>query len=1054
MSITEVAIKRPLLIIVIFVTMILFGYISYQSMNYSLLPRFDASVISVMTVYRGASSEEVQNSVTKPIEEAVSAIEGVKTITATSREGLSMVVVELKPGIETVIAQRDAERKVNQIRAFFPAEVDDPVVNRFNTDEFPVLQFSVNAKMDSKELFELMELKIKPELSNVKGVGNINLVGGVWRQIDVKLDNEAMKTYGVPASLVYQVLSTSNTSYPAGSVESSENRFSLRMDAKATKVDELRHLVVRSKPDGSIVTLDDVADVIDGASESTSINRINGKVGLGVVISKQADANTVEVSAGVLEKLEELKKRYIKVTFDYDVAIDQSIYTMKSADGVKHDLVLAIIIVAIVMLLFLHSVRSSAFVLVALPSAMIPTFIMMYAFGFSLNLMTLMALSLVVGILVDDSIVVLENIYRHLEMGKDKVRAAIEGRAEIGFTALAITLVDVVVFVPMALAGGMIGNILREFSLVVVFSTLMSLFVSFTLTPLLASRWGKVEVLKKTSLWGAFHLMIERFLVGLTRTYASTLQWILKGYRFTIVLVGILILFVASMSLVPLGFIGTAFVGQSDNGEFNLILELDQQTPLRENSLITKRVEEILLSKPEVTKVFTSVGVGGGEAMGLTTNSANASTISVKLVDKEERPISTEQFSSQIRDEVSKIPGVKVVVQMPGVTGGSEAPIQIAVKGSSLDSIWPVARQVFEITRKTAGTDYVQYGSSSPKPELEILLDKEKMALFGLSTNEVGAAVQLAFRGNDQTKFREGGNDYNIRLALDNSDRMDAESVKALTVVTMRGGTVRLEEFAEVKPVLGQAVLERLNRLNMVKITATGVGIPNGTIVENIKKEIDKMELPAGVEIQYLGEAQRQTEAFGSLGIAMMIGILLVYLIMVALYESVIHPFVVMFSIPVALIGSILALALSMESMTIFAIVGLIMLLGLVAKNGILLVDFSKQLIDGGMELREALVEAGKERLRPILMTTLAMIAGMLPIALATGAGAEVKSGMAWVIIGGLSSSLLLTLLLVPTMFLIVEKTRERVSRLFGGKKKVTTGGQNPEAALYPKPHA
>ncbi|HEX2898972.1 MAG TPA: efflux RND transporter permease subunit, partial [Bacteroidia bacterium] len=525
MSITEVAIKRPLLITVIFVTMILFGYISYQSMSYSLLPKFDASVISVMTVYRGASSEEVQNSVTKPIEEAVSAIEGVKTITATSREGLSMVVVELKPGIETVIAQRDAERKVNQIRAFFPADVDDPVVNRFNTDEFPVIQFSANAKIDSKELFELMELKIKPELSNVKGVGNINLVGGIWRQIDVKLDNEALKTYGIPASLVYQVLSTSNTSYPAGAVESKANRFSLRMDAKATKVDELRHLVIRSKPDGSIVTLDDVADVIDGESEFTSINRINGRVGLGVVISKQADANTVEVSEGVRAKLEDLKLRYKDVGFDYEIANDQSIYTMESADGVKHDLVLAVIIVALVMLLFLHSVRSSAFVLVALPSAMIPTFIMMYAFGFSLNLMTLMALSLVVGILVDDSIVVLENIYRHLEMGKDKVRASIEGRAEIGFTALAITLVDVVVFVPMALAGGMIGNILREFSLVVVFSTLMSLFVSFTLTPLLASRWGKVEILKKNTLWGGFHLLIERFLVGLTRSYASVLRW-------------------------------------------------------------------------------------------------------------------------------------------------------------------------------------------------------------------------------------------------------------------------------------------------------------------------------------------------------------------------------------------------------------------------------------------------------------------------------------------------------------------------------------------------
>ncbi|MFN8393983.1 MAG: efflux RND transporter permease subunit [Bacteroidia bacterium] len=1038
-----------MLIIVIFVTMILFGYISYTSMNYSLLPKFDASVISVITTYRGASSEEVQNSVTKPIEEAVSAIEGVDILSATSREGLSLVVVQLKPGIETVVAQRDAERKINQIKAFFPNDVDDPVVNRFNTDEFPVIQFSVNAKMDPKDLFEMMQLQIKPELSNVQGVGNINLVGGVWRQIEVKLDNEAMKTYGVPAAQVYQVLSTSNTSYPAGAVESADDRLSLRMDAKATKVEELRNLVIRSKPDGSVVRLDDVANVEDATSDFTTISRINGRDGLGVLVMKQADANTVEVSAGIKKKLDEIKTRYASVGFDYQIAIDQSTYTLQSAEGVQHDLVLAIFIVALVMLLFLHSVRSSTFVLVALPSAMIPTFIMMYALGFSLNLMTLMALSLVVGILVDDSIVVLENIYRHLEMGKDKVRAAIEGRSEIGFTALAITLVDVVVFVPMALSGGMIGNILREFSLVVVFSTLMSLVVSFTLTPLMASRWGRVEVLKKNSLWGGFHLLIERGIVSLTRGYANVLKWILKGYRFLIVFAGIFVLFVASMSLVPLGFIGTAFVAQGDNGEFNLLLELDQQTPLRETSIITKRVEDILMKKPEVTKLFTSVGVTGGQ-MGLNISSPNNATIAVKLVPKEERSISTNDFSSKIRDEVSQIPGVKVVVQIPGITGTSEAPIQVAVKAATMDDIWPVAEKVKEIVRKTPGTDYVEYSTSSPKPELEINLDKDKMALFGLSTNEVGAAVQLAFRGNDQTKFKEGGNDYNIRLALDQADRLDVESVKTLTVVNMRGSAIKLEEFADVKMIQGQAVLERLNRLNMVKITATGVGRPNGTIVEDIQKEVKKLTLPAGVEIQYLGEAQRQAEAFGNLGVAMMIGFLLVYLIMVALYESVIYPFVVMFSIPVALIGSILALALAMESMTIFAIIGLIMLLGLVAKNGILLVDFSRHLVETGMPVREALVEAGKERLRPILMTTIAMVAGMLPIALATGAGAEVKSGMAWVIIGGLSSSLLLTLVLVPTMFLVVEKSREKFGKLFSFGKKKKTPNSNAHETLVP----
>lgn len=1033
MSITEISIKRPLLITVIFVTLILFGFISYNSLNYSLLPRFDASVISVQTIYFGASSEEVQNTVTKPIEEAVSSIEGVDILSSTSMEGVSIIVVQLKPGINTITAQRDAERKINQIKSRLPEDATDPVVNRFNTDEFPVLKITARSEMSPAELFDLVDLKIKPELSNVKGVGTINLIGGVSRQIDVQLDNEKLQAYKIPAALVFQVLRTSNASYPAGAVEDDANRLSIQLDAQATKVDELRNLVIRKNRDGSMVLLGDIAVLNDGASEFKSLNRINGQTGLGIEISKQADANTVEVSAGVKKKLIELKERYADSGFDYEIAIDQSIYTLASADGVMHDLFLAVIIVALVMLLFLHSLRSSTFILVALPSAMIPTFIMMYAMGFSLNLMTLMALSLVVGILVDDSIVVLENIYRHLEMGKSKVQAALDGRSEIGFTALAITLVDIVVFVPMALAGGMIGNILREFSLVVVVSTLMSLFVSFTLTPLLASRWGKVEILSKSTLWGRFNLAFEGLIDGLKDFYGKALRWALR--RKIVVFAGIGALFFITFFIASKGFIGTAFVAQGDKGEFNILLELDAEAPLYQTNQATQKVEELLLQKPEVEKVFSSVGVKNGQ-MGASSSSANLATVAVQLVDVEDRKMTTDEFSASIRDEVSKIPGLKVVVQIPGITGTSEAPIQIAIKGSNMDDIWKVAKQVKEIAVNTPGSDYVEFSSSSPKPEIKIELNKEKMASLGLSTTDVGTAVQLSFRGNDDSKFKDNGNDYAIRLMLDQADRTSIESVRGLTVINNKGAAIKLEEFATVSTVIGQPVLERLNRLNTVKVTASAFGRPTGTVTADIEKEIKKIEMPEGVSYQMLGEAQRSGDAFKSLGIAMLIGFLLVYLIMVALYESVVHPLVVMFSIPVAVIGAVLALALTMESMTIFAIVGMIMLMGLVAKNGILIVDFAKHLYAESGNLVEALVEAGKERLRPILMTTIAMIAGMLPIALASGEGAEVKNGMAWVIIGGLTSSLMLTLILVPVVFYIVERMRDFFTSKFVRKSK------------------
>lgn len=1044
MSITEISIKRPLLITVIFVTLVLFGWITYNQLDYNLLPKIEANVVSVQTTYKGASSDEVQNSVTKPVEEAVSSIEGVNHVSSSSQEGVSVVTIELKPNADVSAAQRDAERKINEVKSTLPQDADDPVVRKFNTDELPVLRISATSELSEPELYDLMDNKIKPLLQNVPGVGQVTLIGGNEREIQVTLDNDKLQAYGISSAQLNQVIANSNSSYPAGSVETDASRFSLRLDAKTAKVEDMRNLIVRENADGSRVLLKDVATITDAQTTPSTINRINGQTAIGVQIIKQADANAVEVSKEVKAKLENIKTQYAAQGFNYQVAADQSVYTLASANAVTHDLFLAVLVVGAVMLLFLHSIRSSLFVLVAIPSAMIPTFILMYVFGFSLNLMTLMGLSLVVGILVDDSIVVLENIYRHMEMGKDKRQAALEGRNEIGFTAMAITLVDVVVFVPLALAGGLIGNILREFSLVVVFSTLMSLFVSFTLTPLLASKWGKLQILSKKSLWGRLNLKFEYLLDILKEGYGKVLSWALDHKRW--ILGGVFVLLIGAFALIPTGFIGTAFAGNGDRGEFTIQVETSAQTPLYQTNQYVKQVEQVLLSKPEVVKVFSNVGTQSGTLS--TSSTSNLAEIAVTLVDKKERNLSTEQFSSNIRNEVAQIPGVKITVLPVSIAGNAQAPIQIAVKGSDMDSIWKAANVVRDVVTTTPGTDYVQFSTKSPKTEISIDLDRDRISQYGLTIPEVGSAVQLAFRGNDQTKFRENGEEYPINLVLDKGDRLNMESVRNLTIKNSKGAVVRLDQIADVKEMQGQSILERTDKLNTIKVTSAAVGRPSGTIVSDIQKKLTTVSLPQGVSLDYLGDAKNQKDAFGSLGIAMLLGITLVYLIMVALYESVVYPFVVLFSIPVALIGALLALALSMESLTIFAIVGLIMLMGLVAKNGILIVDFTNQLKAKGMALKEALIAAGKERLRPILMTTIAMIVGMLPIALAHGAGAEVKNGMAWVIIGGLTSSLLLTLVLVPSMYMIVDKlkmkTRNWISK---GKVQSTNEKMLQEAA-------
>lgn len=1029
MSITEVAVKRPLFITVVFVVLVLFGLISYNQLSYNLLPKFEANVVSVMTTYRGASADEVETNVTKHIEDAVSAIEGLDQINSTSQEGVSSVIIQLKQGVSVDLAQQEAQRKVEQVISLLPDDADRPVINKFSTDEIPVLRMGVTANLSPSELYDLIDDKLKPQLSNVTGVGQVTIIGGTERQIQVNISQDKLKAYHLSISQVSAAINNANTSYPAGQVKTQEDQLSIRFDAKLTTVANLRNVIVGKSSNGGQIFLRDIAEVYDGIADATAVNHINGRPSVALQIQKQSDANAVDVSKLTRERLTSLEKQYASQGLKFNIASDQSIYTLASADAVVFDLGLAVLIVSVVMLLFLHSFRSSMFILVALPSSMIPTFILMSMLGFSLNLMTLMALSLVVGILVDDSIVVLENINRHMEMGKSRWQAALDGRAEIGFTALAITLVDVVVFVPLALTQGLIGNILREFSLVVVFSTLMSLLVSFTLTPLLASRFGKIEVLDKNSLWGRLNLGFERFLDNVKEEYGRILTWVLGHKRYIFLLS--IFLIVGSIALVPGGFVGAAFMQQSDRGELNVSIELAPTASVYQTNQVAQRVEKILLAKKEVTKVFTNVGYSS-TGLGTTSNS-NIADLTVQLVDKKERTVSSEEFGQNIQKEILQIPGVKVTVAPTSITGNAnQAPIQVAVKGTDMAVIRKTAAQVKEIVSSVPGTSNVDYSVDDPKPEVGVTLDREKMAQLGINAAEVGATLQTAFRGDDRSKFKQNGKEYDIMVNLDQFDRSKADDIRHLTFVNSQGQTFELSQFATIREGMGESVLQRIDRLSSISINSQVVGRPSGSIGADIQNKMANVKLPEGISIEYRGDLKNQADAFGSLGVALLLGIVLIYLIMVALYESTIYPFVVLFSIPVALVGALTALALTMESLTIFSIVGMIMLLGLVAKNAILIVDFANQLKEEGYALKEALIEAGKERLRPILMTTIAMIAGMLPIALASGDGAEVKNGMAWVIIGGLTSSLLLTLFLVPSAYYVVDRIKERLA----GRKK------------------
>lgn len=1026
MSITQLAIKRPTMVVVFFSILALLGIVSYTKLNYELIPKLSFPVVSIVTIYPGASAKEVEGTVTKVMEDALSSLERVKSIRSSSQEGFSMITVELVANTNADLALQNAQRKINAITSRLPVGAKTPSLNKFSSDEIPVIQMGVVANMEPTKLYDLVDNQIKSQLSNLSGVGQVSLVGGIEREIRINVDKEKLIAYNIGISQVFQAVSASNLEMPTGKIENNSKQYSVRLLGKIKSIEELRAITITRSANGGSVKLSDIAEVIDGIADQTTLNKINGESSIGMIIQKQSDANSVKVCELIKAKLKVIEKEYAKENVKFNISMDNSEYTLDSANGVLKDLSLAIVIVALVMFLFLHSVRNSFIVLVSIPTSIISVFIGMYIFDFSLNLLTLMALSLVIGILVDDSIVVLENITRHLEMGKDKVTASLEGRSEIGFTAVAITLVDVVVFLPLSLISGMIGNFLREFSLVIVFSTLMSLLVSFTITPLLASRLAKVQEPTDKNFIGRLSIRVENAFKKIVVYYQRALSWSLK-HRKT-VYISVTALVVLSFSLVGMGLIGTAFMNNGDQGEFTVKLEGEPQNTIYQTSQLTQKVEELLKKKPEVVNLFTSIG---SSQNGFSNSvESNKSQITVKMVPKNKRSISVEKFAAQIKMEVQKFPGIKVTATPSSLMGGADdAPIQVLLRSTDVDRLFVMGDSIMKIVRTIPGANDVKLSIDKSKPEIQINLDREKMEQLGLSVQLVGSTLNLAFAGNTNLQYSEGDNDYDISVRFDKFNRKKIDDINSITFVNNQGKLIELKNFATIVQALGPNKLERYDRIPSLTVNASVFGRPVGTVGNEIKKAIGEQITSTDIDISYKGQMERQAEAFGSLFTALFAAILFVYLLMVALYNSYLYPFVVLFSIPVAVIGALFALALSGEALTIYSVIGMIMLIGLVAKNAILIVDFTNKLRENGRATVDALLEAGKERLRPILMTTLAMVFGMLPIALATGASAESKNGLAWVIIGGLISSLLLTLVLVPTVYLTFEKYKGKIKR-------------------------
>ena len=1034
MTITELSIKRPILIIVLFTVLGFLGVFSYGQLSYELLPKISSPFVTVVTLYPGASPSEVENSITKRIEESVAGVSKLKRVFSTSGENVSTVFVEFQQSANADLAAQDVQRKINEI-GDLPTASKRPMVLKFQLDEIPVIRMAVTSSLEAREFSQILKEQVKPRLAQVKGVSQISLVGLTEREIGVNVDADKLRAYNLSILQVSEALRRANMDVPAGKVNDKDAQFGVRVRGKFENVEDVKNLVITSIPSQngaspSVIKLSDVASVNDGTKDTETLSRLQGKDAVGILIQKQTDANTVEVSQLVHQEIAKLQAEYAASGINFTVAQDASEFTLDAANAVVHDLQVAIVLVALVMMVFLHSWRNSLIVMISIPASLVSTFIAMYMFNFSLNLMTLLAMSLVVGILVDDSIVVLESIYQQLERGMDARAAAIKGRNDIGFSALAITLVDVVVFLPLALVQGLIGDIMRQFALVVVISTLLSLLVSFTLTPMLASRFSRLEHLTKDTLMGSFGLWFEAMFERLTVWYEGVLEWALN-HRKTVAL-GAFLMLVGAFMLPALGFVGSEFITGSDRGELSVSLTLPPGTPIEETNRAVREVEAKFTKLPEVKKLNTNIGTSssGFDAESV----SNGAYIDVTLTPKEQRPRIDQEASRmalKLKQIAQETPGMKARVAPIGMFGGADdAPIQVLLYGPNRDSVVAGGRVVAEILKGIKGSADVRLSIEDIKPETRIEIDREKMASYGLSLEEVGFATRTALAGNDDQKIRLNGTEYPVRIRYDALDRSQTERLKTLTFPNALGQRIELQQFATIEQAQSPSKLDRRNRNASITVISKAIGVPSGTMGEELKAKLATTRLPQGVRVDYLGDLESQGDAFGSLGTALLAAILFVYLLMVALYNSWIYPFIVLFSIPVAMVGALLGLALAMKSLNIFSILGIIMMIGLVSKNAILLVDRTNAARLEGMDVREAIMDAGRTRLRPILMTTIAMVIGMMPIALSNGAGGEWKSGLAVALIGGLTSSMFLTLLVVPTVYVDIEHIRAFAIRM------------------------
>lgn len=1021
MKISELSIRRPVYVIVLFLVIAILGYLGFSSLQAELMPKFTPPSMNVQVVYPGASPQEVESSLTRKLEDALSSLQGVESMRSYSFEGMSMVFVSFVYGTDIDKAISDAQNKIDSKKAELPSGTLSPMISKMTVDDKSIMTLSVTSNLETADFSDLVEHRLVPELLRIPGTAKIEAVGLHPREIQVNLDMEAMNALGLTPVQIMGAIRAANLDFPTGSLKNESTNTSIRLSGKLLSVDEIRGLVLMTMPNGTQIRLSDVADVVETTKEVNKLSRVNGQEAVLLNVFKQSDANAIDLSDRVQESMSQLESAFSAQNLQMDMVSDTSEFTRASIKSVLVDLLLAIVLVTLVILVFLHNWHNALIVMLVVPLSLIGSFIGMQLFHFTLNLMSLLGLSVVIGVLVDDAIVVIENVYRHMEMGKTPVQATIDAMKEIGLTVITVTIVLVVVFLPIALTNSLVSDILRQFCGVIVFAILFSLLSALTLVPLMTSRYGKLENLDEKRASGRFLMWFERKVQDFADWVAGILSWSLGHKRW--VGISVIVLTVLIFGLFPGGFIGFEFMPDVDQSEFSTVIEMSKDNSIEESAQMVAKAESWLLDRPEIVECVTTVGLTGGNDQN-TQGTPYMAQINVKMVPPSERDRHVKRYIAPLQKQLENyLVDAKVRMFAASLHGsGNSSAMEYVISGTQADSVAVFAEYALEQMRSIPGTIQQQLSTGSGMPEVQVVIDREKMSALGLTLDAVGLAMQMSFQGNTQIKFVRGDYEYDINIRADRLYRESIDDVSNLTFINAQGSRITLDQFAQVSLGTGPNRIERYNRNPSVTIGSNVAGITAGAASSQFLEKIDEKAKSMGMSIETVGDMKSMMDSMSVMGAAILLSMILMYLAMVLLYNNWTDPLVVMFSIPFSILGAFLALGLSGTSLNIYAMLGLVMLIGLVAKNAILLVDFANEQLALGEEMDTALLNAVRMRTRPILMTALSTVIGMIPVAVASGSGAELRNGIGWVIIGGMTLSTLLTLVVVPVVFKIFHR--------------------------------